>query len=38
MKPDRDWVLPLSGELTSMRELTGANRPAMCKDKQPSLL
>jgi hypothetical protein len=38
MKPDRAWVLPPSGALTSMRELTGANRPATRKDKQPSLL
>ena len=38
MKPDRAWVLPPSGALTSMREMAGANRPAMCNDKQPSLL
>jgi hypothetical protein len=37
MKPDAR-VLPPSDALTSMRELTGAHQPAMCKDEQPSLL
>jgi hypothetical protein len=38
MKPDRDWVLLPFGALRSTCELAGANRPAMCKDKQPSML
>ena len=38
MRRDRAFVLLPSGALRSMRELTGAHRPAMCKDKQPSLL
>jgi hypothetical protein len=38
MKPNRARVLPPSDALTSMRELAGANRPPMGKDKQPSLL
>ncbi len=38
MKPGRAWVLLPSGAPRSMRELAGANRPAMCKDKQPSVL
>jgi hypothetical protein len=38
VKPGHDWVLLPSGALRSTRELAGANRPAVCKDKQPSLL
>jgi hypothetical protein len=38
MIPDCVWVLLPSGPLTSMRERTGANQPAMYKAKQPSLL
>jgi hypothetical protein len=38
VKSDRAWVRLQSGAQRSMRELTGTNRPAMCKDKQPRLL
>jgi hypothetical protein len=38
MKPNRAWDLPPSGELASMREMTGANRPMMCNDKQPNII
>ena len=38
MKRDRAWVLLPSDVRRSMRELMGANRPAMREDKQPSLL
>jgi hypothetical protein len=38
MKPDRAWVLLPLGASRSMPELTGANRPAMREDRQPSML